>query len=177
LNFLLWILFVLDYLLLEITTPLIIYIWRRHGGTCKFEFEFYWDVKHLFYNNVTTYLASFLLIVNKISWGCSNRSDRSNPNFMKNIWIDVDFMFSDVWYLTRKVWFGVKSRCYYVVTIITLLPFFIEMLQYDRIWSGHIIIKEMFYIPIKLKLEISTFLFKDRFIWELNAFFCSFIGV
>jgi hypothetical protein len=39
--------FVLDYLLLEITTPLIVYIWRRHEGTCKFGFEFYWDVKHL----------------------------------------------------------------------------------------------------------------------------------
>ena len=25
-----------------------------HGGTCKFGFEFYWDVKHLFYNHVTT---------------------------------------------------------------------------------------------------------------------------
>jgi hypothetical protein len=44
LNFSLWILFVLDYLLLEITTPLIVYIWRRHGGTCKFGFEFHWDV-------------------------------------------------------------------------------------------------------------------------------------
>jgi len=39
---------------LEITTPLIVYISRRHGGTCKFGFEFYWDVKHLFYNHVTT---------------------------------------------------------------------------------------------------------------------------
>jgi len=28
---------------LEITTPLIVYISRRHGGTCKFGFEFYWD--------------------------------------------------------------------------------------------------------------------------------------
>jgi hypothetical protein len=52
--FSLWILFVLDYLLLEITTPLIVYIWRRHGGTWKFGFEFHWDVKHLFYNHVTT---------------------------------------------------------------------------------------------------------------------------
>ena len=40
-NFSLWILFVLDYLLLEITTPLIVYICRRHGGTCKVGFEFY----------------------------------------------------------------------------------------------------------------------------------------
>jgi hypothetical protein len=32
------------YLLLEITTPLIVYIWRRHGVTWKFGFEFYWDV-------------------------------------------------------------------------------------------------------------------------------------
>ena len=35
--------------------------------------------------------------------------------------------------------------------IITLLPFFIEMLQYDWLWSGHMIKKEILYIPIKLK--------------------------
>jgi hypothetical protein len=39
--------------------------------------------------------------------------------------------------------------------IITLLPFVIEMLQYDWLWSGHMIIKDMFYIPIKLKLELA----------------------
>ena len=39
--------------------------------------------------------------------------------------------------------------------IITLLPFFIEMLQYDWLWSGHMIIKEMFYILIKLKPELA----------------------
>jgi len=39
--------------------------------------------------------------------------------------------------------------------IITFLPFFIEMLQYDWLWSGHVIIKEMFYIPIKLKPELA----------------------
>ena len=39
--------------------------------------------------------------------------------------------------------------------IITLLPFFIEMLQYDWLWSGHMIIKEMFYIPIKLKPKLA----------------------
>ena len=39
--------------------------------------------------------------------------------------------------------------------IITLLPFFIEMLQYEWLWSGHMIIKEMFYIPIKLKPELA----------------------
>jgi hypothetical protein len=39
--------------------------------------------------------------------------------------------------------------------IITLLPFFIEMLQYDWLWSGHMIIKEMFYIPKKLKPELA----------------------
>jgi fatty acid desaturase len=38
---------------------------------------------------------------------------------------------------------------------ITLLPFFIEMLQYDWLWSGHMIIKEIFYIPIKLKPELA----------------------
>jgi hypothetical protein len=31
---------------------------------------------------------------------------------------------------------------------ITVLPFSIEMIQYDWLWSGHTIIKEMFYIPI-----------------------------
>jgi hypothetical protein len=39
--------------------------------------------------------------------------------------------------------------------IITLLPFFIKMLQYDWLWSGHMIIKEMFYIPIKLTPELA----------------------
>jgi hypothetical protein len=39
--------------------------------------------------------------------------------------------------------------------IITLLPFFIEMLQYDWLWSGHMIIKEMFHIPMKLKSELA----------------------
>jgi hypothetical protein len=41
------------------------------------------------------------------------------------------------------------------VYIITLLLFFIEMLQYDWLWSGHMIIKEAprstFYTPIKLQ--------------------------
>jgi hypothetical protein len=57
---------------------------------------------------------------------------------------------------------GILSQlsCFYVMNklyliIITLLPFFIEMLQYDWLWSGHMIIKEMFYIPIKLKLELA----------------------
>jgi hypothetical protein len=77
LNFSLWILFVLDYLLLEITTPLIVYIWRRHGGTCKFGFEFHWNA------------------------------------------------------------------------------FFIEILQYDWLWSDHMIIKEIFHIPMKLKSKLA----------------------
>jgi hypothetical protein len=29
------------------------------------------------------------------------------------------------------------------------------MLQYDWLWSGHMIIKKMFYIPIKLKPELA----------------------
>jgi hypothetical protein len=37
----------------------------------------------------------------------------------------------------------------------SLLPFFIEMLQYNWLWSGHMIIKEMFYISIKLKPELA----------------------
>ena len=43
----------------------------------------------------------------------------------------------------------------YHCLIITLLPFFIEMLQYDWLWSGHMIIKEMFHIPMKLKSELT----------------------
>jgi len=54
-------------------------------------------------------------------------------------------------YLTLGEW---QSYVVYL-TIITLLPFFIEMLQYDWSWSGHMIIKEMFYIPIKLKPELA----------------------
>jgi hypothetical protein len=47
--------FVVNFICVRLfTTPLIVYIWRRHGGTCKFGFEFYWDVKHLCYNHVTT---------------------------------------------------------------------------------------------------------------------------
>ena len=45
--------------------------------------------------------------------------------------------------------------------IITLLPFFIEMLQYDWLWSGHMIIKEMFYIPIKLQPELASMTTSD----------------
>ena len=41
------------------------------------------------------------------------------------------------------------------IEIITLLPFFIEMLQYDWLWSGHMIIKVMFHIPMKLKSELA----------------------
>jgi hypothetical protein len=29
------------------------------------------------------------------------------------------------------------------------------MLQYDWLWSGHMIIKEMFHIPMKLKSELA----------------------
>jgi hypothetical protein len=29
------------------------------------------------------------------------------------------------------------------------------MLQYDWLWSGHMIIKEMFHIPMKLKSEFA----------------------
>ena len=46
-------------------------------------------------------------------------------------------------------------RVYCYKRIITLLPFFIEMLHYDWLWSGHMIITEMFYIPIKLKPELA----------------------
>jgi hypothetical protein len=38
---------------------------------------------------------------------------------------------------------------------IELLPFSIEMLQYDWLWSGHMIIKVMFHIPMKLKSKLA----------------------
>jgi hypothetical protein len=38
---------------------------------------------------------------------------------------------------------------YTYFNIITLLQFFIEMLQYDWLWSGYMIIKVMFHIPIR----------------------------
>jgi hypothetical protein len=43
----------------------------------------------------------------------------------------------------------------FAVTIITLLPFFIEMLQYYCFLSGHMMIKEMVYIPITFKPELA----------------------
>ena len=49
----------------------------------------------------------------------------------------------------------IPSVCTFQIIIITLLPFLIEMLQYDWLRSGHMIIKEMFYIPIKLKPELA----------------------
>jgi hypothetical protein len=49
----------------------------------------------------------------------------------------------------------IPSVCTFQIIIITLLPFFIEMLQYDWLRSGHMIIKEMLYIPIKLKPELA----------------------
>ena len=62
-----------------------------------------------------------------------------------------------IWRL--PVW-NVKIRrylasCTLQFWIITLLPFFIEMLQYDWLRSGHMIIKEMFHIPMKLKSELA----------------------
>ena len=56
-------------------------------------------------------------------------------------------------YWNLNLW-KVKNKSIYT-EIITLLPFFIEMLQYDWLWSGHMIIKEMFHIPMKLKSELA----------------------
>jgi hypothetical protein len=43
----------------------------------------------------------------------------------------------------KKRWSEPATWCLY---IITFLLFFIEMIQYDWLWSGHMIIKEMFHI-------------------------------
>ena len=66
--------------------------------------------------------------------------------------------------------------------IITLLPFFIEILEYDWLWSGHMIIKEMFYIPI-LKPEFARAsmttsdaeeyaFFKKKSTWNVHTVRC-----
>ena len=47
------------------------------------------------------------------------------------------------------------ERFYHYFNIITLLPFFIAMLQYDWLWSGHMVIKVMFHIPMKLISELA----------------------
>jgi hypothetical protein len=52
-------------------------------------------------------------------------------------------------------WDAYKIIVGFQFLIITLLPFFIEMLQYGWLWSGHMIIKEMFHIPMKLKSEFA----------------------
>ena len=51
----------------------------------------------------------------------------------------------------KKINYNIANQMY----IITLLLFFIEMLQYIWLWSGHMIIKEMFHIPMKLKYELA----------------------
>ena len=73
LNFSLWILFMLDYLLLEITTPLIVYIWRRHWGTrassdlsCigmwNFSFIIMWPLHNQSYCNISIKNGSNVII-------------------------------------------------------------------------------------------------------------------
>jgi hypothetical protein len=44
--------------------------------------------------------------------------------------------------------------------IITLLPFFIEMLQYDWLWSGHMIIRDVLH-PNKAQTRTCTCLHDD----------------
>jgi hypothetical protein len=58
----------------------------------------------------------------------------------------------------QEIWYSWVNKFSYFPhqhAIITLLPFFIEMWQYDWLWSGHMIIKVMFHIPMKLKSELA----------------------
>jgi hypothetical protein len=71
----------------------------------------------------------------------------------------------------EKRWKGIECKwCNYLVSPVEVIlvqyqatsrhnnyiaSFVIEMLQYDWIWSGQMIIKEMLYIPIKLKPELA----------------------
>ena len=50
----------------------------------------------------------------------------------------------------------INSSIEFYTFMIALLPFFIEMLQNDWLLSGHIIIKQMFYIQVKLKPEFAS---------------------
>jgi hypothetical protein len=51
----------------------------------------------------------------------------------------------------KKTWSEPATWCLYNY----ITSFFIEMLQYDWLWSGHMIIKEMFHISMKLKSELA----------------------
>jgi hypothetical protein len=77
LNFSLWILFVLYYLLLEITTPLSVYIWRRHGGTCKFGFEFPETNNNNYITSVFHWNVAIWLVM---KWSHDYKRDVSHPN-------------------------------------------------------------------------------------------------
>ena len=65
------------------------------------------------------------------------------------------FHVSGLWYGLGLLFLTNAAAFNNISAIITLLPFFIEMLHNDWIWSGHMIIKEMFYIPIKLKPKLA----------------------
>jgi hypothetical protein len=79
-----------------------------------------------------------LVVSNLINW----------PNF------DVHKIIQNVILLNKNI---IRMYCFHWVHsfVHSLLPLFIEMLQYDWLWSGHIIIKEMFYIQVKLKPELT----------------------
>ena len=73
------------------------------------------------------------------------------------------------WWEKRGKWIECKWCNYLVIPVEVILvqyqatsrhnnyiaSFVIEMLQYDWIWSGQMIMKEMLYIPIKLKPELA----------------------
>jgi hypothetical protein len=132
-NFSLWILFVLDYLLFEITTPLIVYIWRRRGGTCKFGYEFH-KIICCYFNLATRLYQLWQWAIVMLTW-----------QYCIPLWIVVIYRYFNL--TTHLCQF---ERFYHYFNIITLLPFFIAMLQYDWLWSGHMVIKVMFHIPMKL---------------------------
>jgi hypothetical protein len=93
--------------------PLIVYIWRRHGGTCKFS-RTWWLLniyKSILYQNRMESL---------IVWSLG-------------YWTNITAKFNT----SGK--FNSPNSLFQYFIIITLLPFFIEMLQYDWLWSGHMI--------------------------------------
>ena len=66
---------------------------------------------------------------------------------------NIDFF--GCWIFSLRFAPPVSIRLLLYLKMITLLAFFIEMLQYDCLWSGHMILEVMFHIPMKLKSELA----------------------
>ena len=126
-----------------------IYLYQRCDSFNQISFKTFFlqlniKVSNIFLNSTTNYIIL-------------------NPFWEKNILIHIQSCWFDP--SPPQVLFFFKYT-----HIVTLLPFFIEMLQYDCLWSGHMIIKKMCYIPIKLKPELAR---ASRTTSDVNNQWCS----